>query len=220
MNNSKRGYFILAILFIVISVIAFAVPTDKTATFFVAYAFTVIAIIAQYFIWKKALKPEAMKSKFLGFPLIHIGVVYLITQIVTFIVFLLAPSLPTWSAVIVCVLIAAIAALCCISLAPATEETERVGKKVDEKVFFIKSLQVDIELMAEQEEDAATKQALNQLAEKIRFSDPMSHEKLAALEGKIVDKVDELKTSENKMEIIKEIGLLFDERNRKCIIMK
>lgn len=33
MNNSKRGYFILAILFIVISVIAFAVPTDKTATF-------------------------------------------------------------------------------------------------------------------------------------------------------------------------------------------
>lgn len=220
MNNSKRGYFILAILFIVISVIAFAVPTDKTATFFVAYAFTVIAIIAQYFIWKKALKPEAMKSKFLGFPLIHIGVVYLITQIVTFIVFLLAPSLPTWSAVIVCVLIAAIAALCCIPIAPATEEIECAGKKADEKVFFIKSLQVDVEIMAEREEDETTKQALNQLAEKIRFSDPMSHEKLAALEGKIVDKVDELKTSENKMEIIEAIDLLFDERNRKCMIMK
>lgn len=220
MSNSKRGYLILAILFIVISVITFAVPTDKTAPFFIAYAFTVIAIIAQYFIWKKALEPEAMKSKFLGFPLLHIGVVYLIVQIITFIVFLLAPSLPTWSAVIICLLIAAITALCCIPLAPATEEIEHVCKKIEEKVFFIKSLQVDIELMAEQEEDAATKQALNQLAEKIRFSDPMSHEKLAALEGKIVDKVDELKTSENKMEIIKEIGLLFDERNRKCIIMK
>lgn len=161
-----------------------------------------------------------MKSKFLGFPLIHIGVVYLITQIVTFIVFLLAPSLPTWSAVIVCVLIAAIAALCCIPIAPATEEIECAGKKADEKVFFIKSLQVDVEIMAEREEDETTKQALNQLAEKIRFSDPMSHEKLAALEGKIVDKVDELKTSENKMEIIEAIDLLFDERNRKCMIMK
>lgn len=220
MKNKSRGYLILAILLITISVIAFVVPTERTATFYVAYVFTVFAFAVQIFIWKRALGPLEMKGKFLGFPIFHIGTVYLIVQMIVFLVFLVAPSIPTWCAVIVCLLIAAIAALCIIPADAAAEEIESVGKKVEEKVFFIKSLQVDVELLAEREEDAATKQALNRLAEKIRFSDPMSHELLSDLEGKIIDKVDELKSSENKMEIIKDIDLLFDERNRKCIIMK
>ena len=61
---------------------------------------------------------------------------------------------------------------------------------------------------------------LTQLAEKIRFSDPMSNEQLADMENKISVKVMELKTAANKVEIITELTSLLDDRNKKCKILK
>ena len=46
-KNSTKGYVILGILFALVSIIAFAVPTAKTATFWIAYVFTAAAFAAQ-----------------------------------------------------------------------------------------------------------------------------------------------------------------------------
>lgn len=48
-------------------------------------------------------------------------------------------------------------------------EIERVEQKVQGKVFYIKNLRVDIEILASAEKDAKTKKALEQLAEKYAF---------------------------------------------------
>ena len=75
-KNSTKGYIILGILFALVSIFAFAVPTIKTATFWIAYVFTAVAFVAQIFIWKTALgKEETLKSKFLGFPVLYIAIV-------------------------------------------------------------------------------------------------------------------------------------------------
>ena len=58
------------------------------------------------------------------------------------------------------------------------------------------------------------------LAEKLRYSDPMSDETLAALEREIADKVNVLKTTADKTQSAAEIALLLDERNKKCKILK
>lgn len=220
-KNSTKGYFILGILFVLVSVIAFVLPTEKTSTFWLAYAFTAVAFAAQIPIWKSDFGKEKMlKSKFLGFPVVHIGVVYAVLQAIAFAVFLFVPTAPVWIAVVVCVLIAGLSSVCMISADAGRSEIERVEAKVQGKVFYIKSLQADVELLANQEPDPETKAALTQLAEKIRFSDPMSHEKLADLENKISTKVAELKTAPNKLEIITELNSLLDERNNKCKILK
>ena len=39
-KNTGMAYAVLAIAFVLFNVIAFAVPTAKTATFWIAYAFT------------------------------------------------------------------------------------------------------------------------------------------------------------------------------------
>lgn len=219
-KNSTKGYVILGILFVLISIIAFAVPTVKTATFWIAYVFTAAAFAAQIIIWKKALGKEELKSKFLGFPVVHIGIVYAIVQTVAFAVFLFVPTLPTWSAIVVCSVIAGVSVVCMISADAGRNEIERVEAKVQKKVFYIRELQVDIELLADNESDAAVKTALAQLAERIRYSDPMSSEQLADLENKISSKVAELKATASKMEIITELNSLLDERNEKCKILK
>lgn len=220
-KNSIKGYVILGILFVLISIIAFAVPTVKTATFWIAYVFTAAAFAAQIGIWKTALSKEGtLKSKFLGFPVVHIGIVYAVIQVIAFAVFMFMPILPAWSAIVACSVIAGISAVCMISADAGRNEIERVEANVQKMVFYIRELQADIELLADNESDAAVKTALTHLAEKIRFSDPMSNEQLADLENKISTKVAELKTAPNKVEIITELNSLFDERNKKCKILK
>lgn len=219
-KNSTKGYVILGILFTLVSIIAFAVPTLKTATFWIAYVFTAAAFAAQIIIWRTALGKEALKSKFLGFPIVHIGIVYAIIQVIAFAVFLFVPTLPTWSAIVVCPIIAGLSAVCMISADAGRNEIELVEAKVQNKVFYVREMQADIELLADNESDAAVKTALTHLAEKNRFSDPMSNEQLADLENKISIKAAELKTASSKLEIITELNSLLDERNKKCKILK
>ena len=220
-KNSTKGYVLLGILFALVSIIAFGVPTAKTATFWIAYVFTAAAFAAQIGIWKTALGKEGtLKSKFLGFPIVHIGIVYAIIQVIAFAVFLFAPTLPTWSAIVVCPIIAGLSAVCMISADAGRNEIERVEAKVQNKVFYVREMQADIELLADNESDVAVKTALTHLAEKIRFSDPMSNEQLADLENKISIKAAELKTASSKLEIITELNSLLDERNKKCKILK
>lgn len=130
------------------------------------------------------------------------------------------PTLPTWSAIVVCSVIAGISAVCMISADAGRNEIERVEAEVQKKVFYIRELQTVVELLTDVETDADTKAALDQLAEKIRFSDSMSSEQLANLENKISAKVLELKTAPNKVEIITELNSLLDERNKKCKNLK
>ena len=75
-------------------------------------------------------------------------------------------------------------------------------------------------MLASTETDTDTKAALTKLAEKIRFSDPMSNDFLANLEAEISAKVKELKTAENKAEIITVLDSLVTERNKKAKLLK
>ena len=86
--------------------------------------------------------------------------------------------------------------------------------------FYIKQLQVDVELLAGAETDTATKSALTRLAEKIRYSDPMSDGQLADIEDRITVKFAELKSATDKVKIIAELNLLLDERNKTIKILK
>ena len=220
-KNSSKGYFILGILFILVGVIAFAVPTAKTAAFWISYAFTVIAFAAQIIIWKAALgRSESLKSKFLGLPVLHIGIVYLVVQVVALIVFLSIPTLPIWSAVVACAVIAGVSAVCMIASDVGRGEIDRVSAKVQEKTFYIRELQADVEMLEEQEQNPDIKISLTNPAEKIRYSDPMSNVALADLEDRIREKVTALRTADHKLEIIAELDLLLAERNRKAKILK
>lgn len=220
-QNVTKGYLVLFLIFVLISVVSFALPVEKGAAFWVTYAFTLVAIAAQVGIWKRAFAGRGtLKSKFLGIPSAHLGTVYLIVQLVALLVFLFIPTLPIWGAVIACVAIAVISALCMIAADVGRDEIDRIDTAVQKKVFYIKGIQSEVELLAEKEPDSATKTALLQLAEKVRFSDPMSNEALAALEEKITSSIAGLGNSADKEDSIAQIALLLDERNKKCRLLK
>lgn len=127
---------------------------------------------------------------------------------------------PYWVAIIVSVIILGIFGVCLIGTDIAKKEIERVEEKVGKKVFLIKALQIDIEMLAKDEADADTKEALNKLAQKIRFSDPMSVDEIAELEVQITEKVGELKTAEDKSANITALDSLITERNKTAKLLK
>ena len=215
------SYIALGIVFALFNVIAFVIPTEKTATFWTAYAFSVVAFAVQIPLWKIAFgKKDTLKSKFLGIPIIHVGITYLIIQLIAFVVFMIFPTLPVWLAVVVCAVILAISALCVIAAQAGVNEINRVEEKIKAKRAFIQFLQTDIEMLVEAEADVETKAELKKLAEKVRFSDPMSHEMLGELETRISAKAEEMKTAADKKALIAEVTTLLTERNKKCKILK
>lgn len=221
MKNKNLGYVVLGILLVLVSIIAFVIPTEKTGTFWISYVFTAIAILAQIVIWKNTFgKEDTLKSKFLGLPVVHVGIVYLVVQIVAFAVFTAVPVLPIWSAIVACAVILGFSVIFMLAGEAGRGEIERIETKVQKKIFFIKELQADVELLIDRETDTEIRTALQQLAEKIRFSDPMSDDTLSKIESTIADRVAELKTESDKMTIIHELDLLLAERNKKCKMLK
>lgn len=215
------SYLSLGIVFALFNVIAFVIPSIKTATFWTAYGFSVVAFAVQIPMWIVAIgRNNTLKSKFLGIPVVYVAITYLIIQLIAFAIFMIFPKLPVWLVIIVCSIILAISALFAIAGHAGANKIKQVEERHKSKRAFIQLLQTDIEMLAERETNAEIKLELKKLAEKARFSDPMSNEILSDLESQISYKVEEMKTSPDKKVLIVEINMLLVERNKKCKILK
>jgi hypothetical protein len=139
-------------------------------------------------------------------------------------VFMSLPFIPPFVTIIASVLLLGLCLLGLIAAETGTTELGRIDREVGKKVFYIKSLQSDIEGLAAASRDGDLKKILSALAETIRYSDPMSSPELAGLEGFITEKADELKRRIGEgggiEEICGELRELLAERNRKCKVLK
>ena len=82
-KNSVRGLVILGIVLAAWLVIVLAVPFVKNGAYWLSFVFTLIAFLAQLYIFKISFRNgESVRSKFYGFPIARLGVVYLAVQLV------------------------------------------------------------------------------------------------------------------------------------------
>ena len=219
--KNKTPYIVIAILFVLFNVIAFAIPTEKASVFWIGYVFTVIAFAVVGFVWYLTIgKKQDLKSKLLGSSVAYISAVYLAVQFVAFLVFMFVSSAPNWCAVLVCVAILGISAICMITTNAGTEMITATENKVAVKRQFIKDLQIEVEMLAETETDAEIKQKLTELSKKIRLSDPMSDASLAEIEDELALKVTAIGTSSEKIAAINEAEALLLKRNKKTKALK
>ena len=110
MKLSKGKFQTILILAIVLAaslVLAFVIPFAKTAVLWLALAFTLAAFAVQLYVLKLSfIKGKDARSKFYGFPIARISVVYLIVQIVlSFLFMAIAKICAAWIAAIVFVLL-------------------------------------------------------------------------------------------------------------------
>lgn len=228
MNKKKLRYLIsMVIILLLFNVIVFAVPFTRTQNFWIGYAFAMVSIVAVLLAFTYTLgRDTTLKSKFYGLSLIYIAWIFLIIQLPISLIFMALPNIPMWICVIVCGLIFGVCSIGFIATDASKEEIERIDNTVKEKVFYIKSLQVDLEVLLGEASDTLLHKALKELLKTVQYSDPMSHESLSTLESKIESKTYELKEviAGNNIEKAKamcnKIHNLMIERNKKCKLLK
>jgi hypothetical protein len=228
MNISKNKKMFFATVFIVVAVfnvVVFLLPFTKGGSFWTGYGFSMLAFLLTAGVGLYAFDREGLKSKFYGVPLVILVLWYFAAQMVLGLIEMALPVIPFQYGIIVNTILLGACLVGLIAVEAAKDEIVRIDEKVKEKVFFIKSLQIDVEGLAGRAPDD-TKKALKDLAETIRYSDPMSSPQLAAIENKIETKVAVLTEAVDNADgnatktLCDELQQLFGERNRKCKLLK
>ena len=130
MKLSKGKFQTILILAIVLAaylLLAFVIPFAKTAVFWLALVFMLAAFGVQLYVLKLSFtKGKDARSKFYGFPIARIGVMYLIVQIaLSFLFMAIAKFCAAWIAVIVFALLLAVTAVGVIAADAMRDEVER-----------------------------------------------------------------------------------------------
>lgn len=226
-KNKVRGCITLAVIAIVLSVIAFVAPFLRNATFWIAYLFSVIAIAFQIYIFKISFsQTEDVKSKFYGFPIAQIGLVYLVAQLIISIVeMILAILIPSWVAVVINIIVTAAAVLGSIAADTVRDEIVKQDDKLKKNVTNMRSMQLLSASIAGQcTSDIRTE--LAKLAEEFKYSDIVSSEATVELENELKQQLDELQSSviegdiESAKVLCAGIHAKLNERNRLCALNK
>ena len=142
-KDTMRGIVALAVVLVLYILIAFLIPFVHTATFWVSFVFTLIAFaVVAASIYIAFIKNPDAKSRFYGFPIARIGVLYGGAQlIVSLVVMALAQWTPWWIPVLVYAIGLGAAVVGLVAADAVVEEIQTQDVKLKEDVALMRSLQ-------------------------------------------------------------------------------
>lgn len=223
-KDTVRAIVVAIVALVIYNLIAFVIPFAHTAAFWISYGFTLAAfVVVCSSIYIAFIKNRDAKSRFYGFPIARIGVLYGIAQlIVSLIVMAIAKWIPWWIPVLVYAIGMGAAVIGLVSAEAVIEEIQTQDVKLKKDVSLMRSLQSKVSQIASQTDDAAIKA----LAEEFRYSDPVSSEAIADAEADLAAAVDELQAAyvdgdhEAMTQLCRKAAALLAERNRICKLNK
>ena len=227
-KNAIRWWVVLGVVLVVYNVLAFALPFPKTAVFAVSYLFTMIAILAQIYVIRTAFyRGEGVKSKFYGFPIAKLGVIYLAVQLIAGLVFMaLGLIVPVWLPLALYVVLLGVAAAGFVAADAARDEVVRQEVKLEKDVSRMREFQAKGRALVALNQVSEAARPLEKLAENLRFSDPVSSEALTEIEDQLAEclaQLQEAVSAQKKEEIMstcQEAERILAERNQLCKLSK
>lgn len=238
--NKKSVLLITGILAVIISLL-FIVIRPVTNVFIISYVFAMLGLIGLCWSVWYVLDHKKNYPWIASIPLTI--TTYLIIQLGISTIFVLVEQLAKWNAgaagfidlvrqlqfapgwylLTHCVLLL-IFVIRIVMLKTGATYIDSRGEQTRSKVTFVKSLQVEIDLLTSKTTDTQIKIKLSSLADKVRFSDPMSADSIQPLEQRLMSKINELKDISNdqskSITLIDEVTNLLDERNLRCKLLK
>jgi signal transduction histidine kinase len=222
----KSAFAVYMIVLAVYVIGFFAVPMRKPAACWIAFAFTVIAIIGSWLVFNYAFNAkETIVSKIYGYPIFKVGAVYAAAQTAaSIIIFVIASftTVPYWAALVLSVIMMGAAAIGIIITDSTRDLVEQIDETTKIETENVAHFQISIAGIIDCCEDSALKSELQRLDEAFSYSDPVSNQHTKEIEGKICNLLDTLKNCvENNnaaeaMAYIKKISNALAERNRIC----
>ena len=223
-KDTIRAIVVAVVTLVIYNLIAFVVPFVHTAAFWISYGFTLAAFaVVCASIYIAFIKNPDAKSRFYGFPIARIGVLYGCAQlIVSLVVMAVAKWTPWWIPVLVYAIGMGAAVIGLVAADAVVEEIQTQDVKLKKDVSLMRSLQSKISQLASQTDNAGIKA----LAEEFRYSDPVSNDAIADAEADLAAAVDQLQAAfvdgdnEAMAQLCRKATALLAERNRLCKLNK
>lgn len=231
-KNSKKYLIVISILIVLYNILVWVIPFPKKdiSTFIISYIASMIALIVQPIIYYIAVhEKETVKSKIYGWPILKVGYVYCIIQLLLTLIFYILGvfvKIPTWISIVLVIIIMAFALIGIIITDTYREEIEKMETNFSTNKQFILNLKIDAETYARKTTIEPFHTELIKFVELVKYSDPVSNESLVDIEEEICSKYNDIKylidneKYEDAVNKLKEITLLMEERNIKCKLTK
>ena len=223
-KNFTRSAICLGVLLLLYILLAFLIPFPKTAVFWLSFGFTLVAFaVTGWALYTAFLKKPGATSRFYGFPIARIGVIYGGGQLVCGLAFMaLGKWIPTWLAVLVYAAMLGAAVIGLMGAETVVGTIHSQDQKLKQDVRFMRELQSKVNQMAAQ----CSLPEVKQFCENIRYSDPVSSEALAEIDLDLSAAVDNLQSAivDGDNIAIRQLAQKADnvlsERNRLCKLNK
>ena len=223
-KNFTRSAICLGVLLLLYILLAFLIPFPKTAVFWLSFGFTLVAFaVTGWALYTAFLKKPGSTSRFYGFPIARIGVIYGGGQLVCGLAFMaLGKWIPTWLAVLVYAAMLGAAVIGLMGAETVVDTIQSQDQKLKQDVRFMRELQSKVNQMAAQ----CSLPEVKQFCENIRYSDPVSSEALAEIDLDLSAAVDNLQSAivDGDNIAIRQLAQKADnvlsERNRLCKLNK
>lgn len=229
-KDQTRSIVTVAIIFAVYNVLAFVLPFKHTGLFWIGYSFGLVSIIVSLMILALAFgKNGTAKSRFYGFPIARIGVLYSAVQVpLSFLAMALAgiAGILIWPFALLFILILAAAVLGTVATDAARDEIERQDIKLAKDVSAIRALRSLGNSLVTQCADVEAKKELKKLSDTLNYCDPVSNEATADAEAELKTVLEEIQRAivdgdnNSVTPLCKKAQAVLAERNRLCKLNK
>lgn len=225
-KDFARSGICLGVLLVLYVLLAFLIPFAKTAVFWFSFGFTLVAFaVTGWALYTAFLKKPDAKSRFYGFPIARIGVIYGGTQLLLGLLFMaLGKWLPVWVAALVYAVALGAAAIGLIAADAVADEIHAQDDKLRKNVTVMRTLRSQVSQLDCTDPEAAA--AVKKFAEELHYSDPVSSPALEEAERDLSAAVANLQSAvmDNDTPAIKQLcrtaSRLLTERNRLCKLNK
>lgn len=227
MKMSWKVPAVAGVIMFIVNILYFAVPFNKTITFWISDVAVVLAIISQVLVYCIAFKNNAtLTSKVYGWPIMNVGIRFLTIIISCAIILILLSAnikgFPAWISVIIYAVLYGVAAIGLIASESSRNFVITGDMKLEEQTTFMRKLYAEINALKSTTSDRELVGIVTKLAELIRFSDPVSCAEVFEQEGSLYETFSELKESVKAKDIekVKMLDKKFkeqlEERNSMC----
>lgn len=226
MKKTLKSYIgVWAICLLTFNIIAFVVPNEMKANFWVGYIFITLAFVGQLFCASISFKSENAQKFFYNFPLISISFVGTVIMLIVAGLTMAISAIPVWVGIVFCLVVLAFTAIAVINASVTSETVSNIDTKIKAQTLFIKMLTADASTLMSKAQTKEEKEITKKVYEIIRYSDPVSNDALSAIESQITVRFKEFenaicKNSEKATSLGEELIILIEDRNTKCKLLK
>lgn len=211
----KQKYSVLAvtaILLVLFSLIVFIAPIPKTGVFWLSYVFALIALVSQLaFVYIAFGGGTSARSRFYGFPIFRIGIIYLVVQLILSVVFmLLGKWVALWIPALLYLVVLGLAAIGLIAADNVRDSVRVVEKKQADNTAMMRHLRRTAKVLS------TSYPEIEPLAEALGYADPVSTKASEDYEHDLCDLLEQVETcgdAEGRVQLKDQMMELLTQRN-------